>query len=310
MTDQGRRTFIKGICALASIAAVGGFEKTAEARKASMIDVEFSYKTILGDNPKEDLAAKIRLELQQQNKEALNCTVVSKKDNGDGTKTIRQLCEYSGNEESVIKDVKNKKYVLSVKGNDPLLSKKEKKIMWSNLVFYDEDKGIEHSFERYIDDLSGGVVKNNPILDKLVEDLTKGYKTQQEKAQSLLCFVQTGIEYEEMPDTGFVKSPLATLVQKKGDCKNKAVLYASLLSYLGVKPIFLIYDQHVNVGVPLDFEDNNLKYVPKKMILDNKVVHNRILYFVAEPTTENPTYIGKKLELHKQWPIKRVVTIN
>lgn len=94
-------------------------------------------------------------------------------------------------------------------------------------------------------------------LKNLVEQLTKGLETNEDKAQELLNFVTKQIEYNTMEaEQGYetIKRPDEVLFTKNSDCSGKAILYASLLQQIGVKWCLLYFEGHVCVGVAGNFK--------------------------------------------------------
>jgi len=167
-------------------------------------------------------------------------------------------------------------------------------------------------------DLPRSVVRGDQTLQDLTDAITRGYATQEEKAQALLCFVQTAIRYDHgkahrilrHPERDFVRSPQRTLWDRKGECKDTSVLYATLLTYLGVDPVFLLYQDHVNVGVPLDFEGHRLPDASRALVLDGKTIYDGKTYYVAETTTEIPTYVGRLAEVQRGLSLISVIPLN
>ncbi len=241
MVDQSKRTFLKGIVALAALAAFGGLEAIAEAASPAKnsrainapvaddflkanADVTFYYKAILGDDD------------------------LKKEAKGDLVKTGYE----KGSE--VIDEVKPKMLKFSIRKNSPSAKQHNDPVLTA-VDKFDERRGELVKSWQWAFDLPKYVVKKDSTLKDVVDSVTAGYITLEEKAQALLCFVQTGIAVEAKDGKNdFVRGPVKTIIDKKGDDKDKAVLYASLLKHLGVEPVFLMYDRHVAVGVPFKFE--------------------------------------------------------
>jgi hypothetical protein len=99
----------------------------------------------------------------------------------------------------------------------------------------------------------------------------------------LLRFVQTGVKNElneiNYGKNGFPSYPENTLVEGKGDCDDKVLLLAFLLSYYfrDVDIVFLYYPGHVRLGIPLEeVKSENRSFVEYK---GKK-------YFIADPTDD------------------------
>lgn len=126
---------------------------------------------------------------------------------------------------------------------------------------------------------------NEPSLHDFVSQLTKQFKTTEEKAQALLDFVTNEIEYNQKEaDNGYetIKRPDEVMFTKNSDCSGKAILYASLLQQLNVKWCLFYFKNHVCVGVAGKYDQAN----PHKFKLDNTE------YYLAE-ITDPHAKIGK-----------------
>jgi hypothetical protein len=154
-------------------------------------------------------------------------------------------------------------------------------------------------------------------LKKVVKKVAGNYERIEDKAQALLTFVQTAIKYDHGKIEGvekgtgkdFVRSPVRTLIDGLGDCKDTSVLYASLLSVLPLKPAFIYYAGHVNVGVPLDFYVNPVDELPDDMVLEGFLKDNETEFYIAETTPEVATFIGKLMTSQKGKNVERVVPL-
>ncbi|MBI1970181.1 transglutaminase domain-containing protein [Candidatus Woesearchaeota archaeon] len=168
-------------------------------------------------------------------------------------------------------------------------------------------------------DLIKYIRRDNQELHAIAEAVTKGYQTPEENAQALLCFVQTVVDYDHNkianidkkgPNADFVRLPVQTLIDRKGDCKDTSVLYASLLLAAGItRPAFIFYQGHVNVGVQLDFASKPIQGMPEDMYLDGFVDHQGRRFYIAETTPERPMYIGRLMVAQQGQPIQRVKVI-
>lgn len=127
-----------------------------------------------------------------------------------------------------------------------------------------------------------------PEITALAAQLRHLAQEQHYSAYDQLCntlaFVQQTIRYTDdlSPQTGqlveYPKYPLETLVEKKGDCEDQAILAAALLTALGYPVALLILPIHVALGVA-GFEDKP----------GSRVIHpaTGTRYLYAETTAPN-----------------------
>lgn len=123
---------------------------------------------------------------------------------------------------------------------------------------------------------------NEPSLADFVKQLTKDETTKELKAQKLLDFVTSEIEYnKDEAERGYetIKRPDEVLFTKNSDCSGKAILYASLLQQIDIKWSMLYFKGHVCVGVAGNFN------VPHALKFKLKGLE----YYIAEIT--DPTAI-------------------
>jgi hypothetical protein len=109
----------------------------------------------------------------------------------------------------------------------------------------------------------------------------KNYVFSVAETDFILSFVGSAIPYVE---TDVAELPAQTLIDS-GDCKDKSILYASILKSLGYKVVLLSYPiaEHEAVGVTLD--DSQL---PQGSSL-SYYLYNGTKYYFAETTTPNWT---------------------
>lgn len=69
--------------------------------------------------------------------------------------------------------------------------------------------------------------------------------------QRVFEFVATNITYTADVDRGYTKYPIETLVERAGDCEDKAVLGAALLRCMGRKVVWIYEPRHVTLGIGL-----------------------------------------------------------
>ena len=120
----------------------------------------------------------------------------------------------------------------------------------------------------------------DPIIKKLVDSLTEGLKTNEAKAQKLLDFTTSQIEYsyeDHWYQAEITKRAHEVLFAGEADCSGKSTLYASMLEEANIPYCFLYFMNHINVGVQGKFSSNN-KYQAK---IDG------VTYYMAETTTPN-----------------------
>ena len=243
------------------------------------------------------------------------CRIIEKKD-----VRIRR-CTRVIHEDAEIRYVKPKHVDVSINVSEGKterhIKSKESKSVTESDSFDGESNTLTHTTTEHIlvnrsHDYPKYVMRDNEVLRILAGKISEDYLTLEEKAQALICFVQTAIAYDDrgLPkgDMDYVKNPIKTLMDRKGDCKDKSVLYASLLTYIGVNPVFITYKNHVNVGVPLDFENNRV--APEGMVLDGKVKHKGKTYFIVETTLDNPCYIGRLNKSGKNRKIREIFPLN
>lgn len=103
---------------------------------------------------------------------------------------------------------------------------------------------------------------NHEYLLKLAKTLDKdanglGY-TRYELAEYIIAFVQQSTHYKSDPsmvDYGggnYCKHPIETLVERGGDCEDKAILLVALLKTFGFGAVLLHYPHHYAVGFDCD----------------------------------------------------------
>lgn len=273
----------------------------AEARRANLIKVNLDYQTILGDSEREDRAALLRILA----------------DNYGRLADFYSRGILAIPEDAVIQQVKPKHIEIEVDINETKL-RNYTKIISESKPKWDEkrDSFVVHQTVEF--DLRCYVIKKDQTLKSLVDSVAGAYPTQEEKAQALLCFVQTAIQFdsEKMVQSmknsknDYVRNPKKTLLDKKGDCKDTSVLYASLLAQMGVNPVFLFYNHHINIGVPLDFEVKRIRAAPEDLSLDGKITLGKKTYYIAETTPELPMYIGKLMIAQQGKKIEKVIPIS
>ena len=93
---------------------------------------------------------------------------------------------------------------------------------------------------------------DEPALGRLVDQITAGLSGREEKIQALLSFVTDEIAYSHREQAGTretLKRSPEVLMTGEGDCSNKVILMASLLTRLGEPALLLYDDDHIAVAV-------------------------------------------------------------
>lgn len=152
----------------------------------------------------------------------------------------------------------------------------------------------------------------DPDLSPIAQGIAAGYATAEEKAQAIVNFVQTAIEYPKGArldvdeQGGRMKSPQKTLIDGMGDCKDHVILAASLLVQIGIRPIIINLKPgagsdagHVRLGIPGNFAAVPPRYASRGYFPDNTYVHKGKTYYVAEVTINAPSYIGARFAAEK-----------
>jgi len=130
------------------------------------------------------------------------------------------------------------------------------------------------------------VTTDEIIIEKLSKDLKniaedKSYSSI-ETTNFILRFVQETITYREDYETKgleeYWRFPVETLVDKKGDCEDSAVLFSSIMKALGYDPVLLFYildgeTGHLAAGIHLNDGTGNY------------ITHNSKKYYYCETTT-------------------------
>ncbi len=257
-----RRSLLQG--AAGSLALLGA--PKVFARQRDMLDVTFTYRTILGDDPVEDAGFKGQ--------------------NFSETEYQQLASSHDLSGDAAVWENKSKRVSLPIDQNEAYSSTGPSSVYNCELYWIISE------------DFRANIVKRDSTLNTLVQRVAGKYSSPEAQAQALLCFVQTAIEYERerLESEDPLRSPKNVLLFKKGLCGDKSVLYASLLEQLRIPSLLLLYAgpdwAHVNVGVPLEFEKNRV--APESVHLDGKVNIEGKTYYVAETCTPCPVYLGKQ----------------
>lgn len=272
-----RRDFLRTALAL-GVTSVVSMPFEAESKKAPDLEtVTLHYKTIPGNDPENDE----RVAFASALREIAGYAGFLAGDNG-----------LSIPEDAAIKLVKPENVSVTIDRNK-IRRQRHTRVLSESKPKWDEQRQV-YMFNRELTlDYPRYLVKNDPALTQIAQTVANGYSTLEEKAQALLCFVQTGIKYDfdSNRKADFLRDPRLTLLDQKGDCKDTSVLYVNLVQTIGIRPVFILYDGHVNVGVPIDLESHPLAGQAES--LDGKVRFRGKTYYVAETTPEEPAYIGK-----------------
>ncbi|MGM0443758.1 MAG: transglutaminase-like domain-containing protein, partial [Fibrobacterota bacterium] len=126
------------------------------------------------------------------------------------------------------------------------------------------------------------VTYQNTLVDRLARQAVSSYEKgpledQFEDAVSIFgALRQYGITYVKDPvnvaGSGLdkIQYPVETLEKKSGDCDDSSVLYASLLSAVGIPAAFIVYDDHVLVMFDTGIYSKNadrLGYDKKNLVI-------------------------------------------
>lgn len=102
------------------------------------------------------------------------------------------------------------------------------------------------------------------------------------QAENVLAFTQSAVEYErDLDDQGdpmdWPKYPIETLMERRGDCKDSAILAVAILKRLGFEVALLFYPSHCALGI------GGADGVPGSFVTDPRT---DIRYFYGEATAE------------------------
>jgi hypothetical protein len=102
---------------------------------------------------------------------------------------------------------------------------------------------------RYGDSLNDGKIDTNPAMQAMVKKLTAGCTTDEEKILAIFRYISQNIRYmgSSMDVGSFIEPHKATYTFEKqyGVCRDKSVLFASMLKEIGIK----CYDVLINVNI-------------------------------------------------------------
>jgi len=102
--------------------------------------------------------------------------------------------------------------------------------------------------------------KGEPSLQRLVAQMLRGAKSNEERAQVLLDFVSGNIKYDWQL-AGYsgqaMQRPNEVLMKGSGSCSGKSILYASLLEQVDIPYYFFYTPEHITVCVVGKFANNN-----------------------------------------------------
>jgi phage pi2 protein 07 len=130
----------------------------------------------------------------------------------------------------------------------------------------------------------------NSTLFGCLNEKIKSSKSMMDSINFLLRYTQTSVQYEDDKSiygiNDFASFPETTVYVGKGDCEDKCQLFAFLLEYYfkdTVEIVFLLYPNHVQVGVYSYFFDYGTKYY---------VEYKGKKYLVSEPSADTVTVLG------------------
>ena len=150
-------------------------------------------------------------------------------------------------------------------------------------IFYNYKKNVDMSTyytgRNLVTNIGAYISKpgKDPLIHKLTAQLIKGISSQEEKAQKLLDFVSTQIEYsyeDYWYRSEITKRAHEVLFSGEADCSGKTTLLASMLEDAGIPYCLLYFPNHVNVGIAGNFSKQNHYHI--------ELLHKT--YFMAETT--------------------------
>ena len=124
------------------------------------------------------------------------------------------------------------------------------------------------------------------IIKKISMDICENLeeKTNEKKAQALLDFVHKHVYLDDI--NNYIKTPVETIVEEKGDCEDLSVLGYSLMKSAGIDVVYLYVERKDSV------KGENIGYVFLGIngnFYGTYTEHNGKKYFIAETTgTEWP----------------------
>jgi hypothetical protein len=126
-------------------------------------------------------------------------------------------------------------------------------------------------------------VVGEPSLQRFAQELVKeipdGETGREQRIQRLLDFVSEEIAYDHAEAAArieLMKRPNETLMTRRADCSNKAILLASLLAQVGEQPLLVYMPGHISVAVPQGRFPNES---------DLTLSWQGVPWAIAEPTT-------------------------
>lgn len=121
----------------------------------------------------------------------------------------------------------------------------------SNTYRYYKAQSKRNSYPSYVQEHAGYEYMDQIVRKLKVDADDLGYSGWK-LAEYLTAFVQQNITYTKDPyNNGFdyPKFPMETLVEKKGDCEDAAILLASLLKRFGFGVVLITLPGHMAVGI-------------------------------------------------------------
>lgn len=155
-----------------------------------------------------------------------------------------------------LKTLKGNEYLLRGKNIAPVQRESNTPDWFSpwGVVYFSELNTWE-AVANWGEQLYQGVVVSDAEIDKIVIDIQSKFNTKQEQVSAALRFVQDEIRYLgiELAQNSHVPTPAPeTLNNRYGDCKDKTVLFLTLLKKLGVEayPALVNTDQKLENILP------------------------------------------------------------
>ncbi len=146
-------------------------------------------------------------------------------------------------------------------------------------------------------------IQGEPSVKRLVDKITKGCKTKEERVQKVLTFVTNEIQYDDDEanySVEVLKRANEVLMTKKSDCSGKTILFASMLEQLDVDYRLAYLKNHICVLVAGNFPKvNSYNYI----INEGK-------FYLAETTTKDfiigETLLDNNITLNSMEVIQKV----
>lgn len=135
------------------------------------------------------------------------------------------------------------------------------------------------------------------ILESLIEHVPHPQQSSKNIAQIIIDFTQH-FPYQEK-EGSFVKYPLETLCEFGGNCEDMSVLAVSLLTAANINSCFLLWDDHVAIGIDVPAKGEYFYFKEREFYLANPVGSDFIYY-------TDKSRIGASIPGCKVWDMQEV----